>query len=366
MELFKYMQKHNHEEIVFWSGKHSGLKAIVAIHSTVLGPALGGTRVWPYKTEEEAILDVLRLSEGMTYKASVAGLNLGGGKAVIIGDPAKDKSEALFRSFGRFVESLNGKYITAEDVGTTVEDMTYVHQETRHVVGLPTSEKGSGDPSPLTAFGVYRGMQACCRALFGSDSLSGARVAIQGLGKVGCSLARRLIRAGATVIAAEIDSQRLARLCVELGIEPVEADQIFDVDCDIFAPCALGAVINDDTIRQLRCKIIAGAANNQLARDRHGFELNERNILYAPDYVINAGGLISVTTELGAYGPDEAWNKTAAIYDAILRVIDLAREEDIPTHIAAHRLAQARIEMEKHKWDMSQADKRQPPLKLVK
>lgn len=347
MELFDYITTHNHEEVVFWADKETGLKAIVAIHNTTLGPALGGCRMWPYATEEEALLDVLRLAEGMTYKSSVAGLNLGGGKAVIIGDPARDKSEALFRAFGRLVDSLNGRYITAEDVGTTVDDMACVRRETRHVVGLPPGGKrqGSGDPSPLTAFGVYRGMKACCQACFGADSLAGLTVAIQGLGKVGADLARRLVVDGAKVIAAELDARRAGELAGELGLQLVPPDEIYGVACDIFAPCALGAVLNDETIPRLRCRIVAGAANNQLAEERHGFELAERNILYAPDYVINAGGIISVTSELGAYDMREAWYKTADIFDTVLRVIRLAGDEGIPTHLAAHRLAQARIEL---------------------
>jgi leucine dehydrogenase len=345
MKLFDYMLDHHHEEVAFWADKATGLTAIIAIHSTVLGPALGGTRMWPYQTEEEALLDVLRLSEGMTYKASVAGLDLGGGKAVIIGDPAVAKSEALFRSFGQFVNSLNGRYITAEDVGTTVTDMAYVHEETPYVTGLPTVEKGSGDPSPMTAYGVYRGMKACCQARYGTDSLAGCRVAIQGLGKVGCHLARHLVKEGAAIVASEYNPHRAAQVRAELQLELVDLDEIYQVDCDIFAPCALGGILNDDTIPRLRCQIVAGGANNQLAEDRHGFELAERDVLYAPDYVINAGGLISVTTELGAYDLHEAWRKTAAIYGSILRVIALAGEEQIPTHLAAHRLAQARIEL---------------------
>ncbi|MFQ5576339.1 MAG: Glu/Leu/Phe/Val dehydrogenase dimerization domain-containing protein, partial [Anaerolineae bacterium] len=282
MNLFKYMTNHNHEQVVFWSDKQAGLKAIVAIHDTTLGPALGGTRMWPYKTEEEALLDVLRLSEGMTYKASVAGLDLGGGKAVIIGDPATDKSDALFRSFGRFVDALGGRYITAEDVGTTVADIGIVHQETRHVTGLSRAEHGSGDPSPLTAFGVYRGIKACARSKFGTDALNGLRVAVQGLGKVGCGLVKHLAKEDVTIIATDINPQRATEVCRQAGIRMVQPQQIYDVECDIFAPCALGAIINDDTLSRLHCHIIAGAANNQLAEDRHGYELYERGILYAP------------------------------------------------------------------------------------
>ncbi len=347
MELFDYMQDYGHEQVTFWSDKESGLKAIIAIHNTVLGPALGGTRIWAYKTEEEALLDVLRLSEGMTYKASVAGLDLGGGKAVIIGDPAKIKSEALFRSYGRFVNSLGGRYITAEDVGTTVADMTWVHKETPYVTGLARSEHGSGDPSPLTAFGVYRGIKAACKTQLGTDDLKGVAIAIQGLGKVGHHLAERLAEDGAKIIATDINPQAAASLVEKHNIIMVKPDEIYDVTCDVFAPCALGGVINDNTIDRLRCKIVAGAANNQLAKAHHGDELYARKILYAPDYVINAGGLISVATELGAYDVDEAWRKTAAIYDSILRIIALAKDEGVATYKAAHRLAKARIELAK-------------------
>lgn len=348
MELFEYMVEHNHEKVIFFSDKAAGLRLIVAVHNTVLGPALGGARMWPYATEDEALLDALRLSEGMTYKASVAGLDFGGGKAVIIGDPNTDKSKALFRAFGRCVASLKGMYITGEDVGTTVADMAVAHQTCQYVVGLPTAEHGSGDPSPVTAFGVYQGMKACCKAYFGTESLKGRTVAIQGLGKVGFALAKLLSDEGATVIAAEINTKRAAKALVELGLKLVEPADIFATPCDIFAPCALGAVINDDTLDRLRCKIVAGAANNQLAHDQHGYELDERNILYAPDYVINAGGLINVATECGAYNCHEAWEKTAAIYDTVMRVINLAHDEGIPTHLAAHRLAQARIELALH------------------
>ena len=358
MKLFDYMQDYGHEQVTFWSDKESGLKAIIAIHSTVLGPALGGTRIWPYKTEEAALLDALRLSEGMTYKASVAGLDLGGGKAVIIGDPAKIKSEALFRSYGRFVNSLGGRYITAEDVGTTVADMTWVHQETPHVTGLARSEHGSGDPSPLTAFGVYRGIKAACKTQLGTEDLQGVTVAIQGLGKVGHHLAERLAEDGAKLIATDINPQAAAALIEKYNITTVKPDEIYDVPCDVFAPCALGGVINDNTVNRLRCKIVAGAANNQLAEARHGDELYARKILYAPDYVINAGGLINVTTELGAYDADEAWRKTAAIYDSVLRIIDLAKEEGVATYKAAHRLAQARIELVKQGKEKS-GNKRQ-------
>lgn len=347
MRLFDYMQEHGHEKVAFWSDREVGLRAIIAIHDTTLGPALGGTRMWPYASEEKALMDVLRLSEGMTYKASVAGLDLGGGKAVIIGDPARDKSEALFRSYGRFVESLNGKYITAEDVGTRVDDMVYVSMETRHVTGLPASHGGSGDPSPLTAFGVYKGMKACTRAVLGSESLGNLTIAIQGLGKVGYTLAEYLTGEGARVIASDINVQAATHARRDLGVEIVDPEKIYDVDCDVFAPCALGGIINDNTIPRLRSRIIAGSANNQLRDERHGYELQRRGILYAPDFVINAGGLISVAIELGAYGPSEARAKAAAIYGTISRIIACSNEENIPTHVAACRLARERISQQR-------------------
>ncbi len=347
MQLLKTMQTYGHEEVAFWFDKESGLKAIIAIHDTTLGPALGGTRMWSYDSEAAALRDVLRLSEGMTYKAAVAGLDLGGGKAVIIGDPARDKSEALFHSFGRFVNSLNGRYITAEDVGTNVEDMVQVRQETCFVTGLPASRGGSGDPSSVTALGVYRGMKACCWTVFGSDSLAGRRVAIQGLGKVGTALAKHLHQAGAKLLVADVNPKAVERVSRRLDVEPVAAERIYEVECDIFAPCALGAIINDKTIPKLRCAIVAGSANNQLAEARHGDELQRRGILYAPDYVINAGGLINVASELGAYDPPEAWSRAAAIYHTIHQIIELAKAEGISTHLAAQRLAIERIEQGK-------------------
>jgi len=343
MQLLKKMQAYGHEEVTFWFDKESGLKAIIAIHDTTLGPALGGTRMWPYGSEAAALRDVLRLSAGMTYKAAVAGLDLGGGKAVIIGDPARDKSEALFRSFGRFVNSLNGRYITAEDVGTNVEDMVQVRQETCFVTGLPSSKGGSGDPSSVTAFGVYQGMKACCRTVFGSDLLAGRSVAIQGVGKVGTALAKHLYQAGARLLVADVNPRAVEKMCHRFDVEPVAAERIYEVECDIFAPCALGAIINDETIPKLRCAIVAGSANNQLAEARHGDELKRRGILYAPDYVINAGGLINVASELGAYDAPEAWSRAAAIYHTLQRVIELAKAEGIATHLAAQRLAMERI-----------------------
>jgi leucine dehydrogenase len=295
MEIFKIMQEYDYEQLVFCQDKSSGLKAIIAIHDTTLGPALGGTRIYDYKTDEEAIIDALRLARGMTYKNAAAGLNLGGGKAVIIGDPKKIKSEALFRAFGRFVEGLNGRYITGEDMNMTQKDAAYVNCETNYIVGLET---GSGNPSPMTAYGVFKGMQAAVNEVYGSDDLEGKTVAIQGLGAVGRILAELLYEAGAKLIVTSRDQAKVAKAVAELGATAVEPDEIYGVECDVFSPCAIGAIINDKTIEQLKCKIIAGPANNQLAQPRHGDVLHEKGILYVPDYVINSGGVINIIDDI--------------------------------------------------------------------
>ena len=325
MEIFEEMISLDHENLVFCNNSEVGLRAIIGIHNTTLGPALGGTRMWPFASEAEAITDVLRLSRGMTYKAAAAGLNLGGGKAVIIADPKKDKTEELFRAFGRFVESLGGRYITAEDVGTSVEDMEYVYMETKHVTGITTALGGSGDPSPVTAFGVYQGMKAAVLEKLGKDSLKGLKIAVQGVGHVGYYLVEYLVQEGASVIVTDIDK--------DMQHEAV----------DIFSPCALGAIVNDETIPRLKCQIIAGGANNQLKSERHGLELEKREILYAPDYVINAGGLINVSIELEGYNRDRALRRAGQIYDRLLEVFAIAKEENIPTSEAADRMAEKRI-----------------------
>lgn len=343
MEVFKGMQEHGYEQVVFCYNEGAGLRAIVAIHDTTLGPALGGLRMWPYATEDEAIVDALRLARGMTYKAAAAGLNLGGGKSVIIGDPRKDKSEALFRAFGRFVQTLGGRYITAEDVGTTVEDMDYVHMETDFVTGVSAAFGSSGDPSPATAFGVWQGMKATAKEAFGTEKLSGLKVAIQGVGHVGYYLARHLRDEGARLTVCDISEESTTRARTELGTEVVDVNAIYDVDCDIFSPCALGAVINPKTLPRLKCKVVAGCANNQLLSPADGNALEERKILYAPDYVINAGGLINVADELEGYNRDRAYKKVAGIYGNMERVISLAKGERIPTYRAADRLAEERI-----------------------
>jgi leucine dehydrogenase len=341
MQVFKGMERYDHEQILFTYEPSVGYKGIIAIHDTTLGPALGGTRLWNYKSEDEAIIDVLRLSLGMTYKAAVAGLNLGGGKSVIIGDPDTPRREMIFRAHGRAVETLKGRYITAEDVGTSVEDMDYVHMETEHVVGIAGR---SGDPSPVTAYGTYRGMKACAVERYGDDSLKDKVVAVQGVGHVGYYLCENLAAEGAKLIVTDITEDKVARCVEDFGAEAVSPDAIYGVNADIFAPCALGAIVNTETIPQLTVDIIAGAANNQLATSEDAKAVQERNILYAPDYVINAGGLINVYSELADWTTDRSKRKAGEIYQTLLEVFELAREEKLTTADAADRTAQRRID----------------------
>lgn len=341
-KVFELMQEHDFEQVVYNYDEESGLRAIICIHDTTLGPALGGTRMWQYDNEEEALIDVLRLARGMTYKAAAAGLNLGGGKAVIFGDADKDKSEGLWRAFGRFVQSLNGRYITAEDVNTSVEDMDFVAQETDHVTGLPGT---SGDPSPVTAMGVWKAMKASVEEVYGTRDLNGRTVAIQGVGSVGYYLARHIAEEGGKLIVTDIKEDKINRVKSEFGAEAVEPDEIYGVDCDIYAPSALGAVINDDTIPQLKCDIVCGAANNVLAEERHGDILHEKDILYAPDYVANAGGLMNVYDEMqeGGYDKERALRRTDRIFANIKTVYEISKRDNIPTYKAADILAEERI-----------------------
>lgn len=338
------MVTYDHEQVVFCQDNATGLKAIIAIHNTTLGPALGGTRMWNYTNEIEALNDVLRLSRGMTYKAAITGLNLGGGKAVIIGDSYTQKSEALFRRFGKFVNSLSGKYITAEDVGISPSDMEWVKMETDHVAGVPVSLGGSGDPSPVTAYGVYMGMKAGAKEQYGSDSLSGKKVLVQGIGHVGEVLVKYLTEEGAKVYITDINENRLADVAKKYGAEVILGDAIYDLDMDIYSPCALGATVNSNTIPRLKCSIIAGAANNQLENEIiHGAELVNKGIIYAPDFLINAGGLINVNREVANYGEDRAMELTQNIYNTTLDIFKYAAEQNIPTYAAANRLAEERI-----------------------
>jgi leucine dehydrogenase len=336
------MSKYNHEQLLFCNDNATGLKAIIAVHNTTLGPALGGTRMWMYNNELEALNDVLRLSRGMTYKNAISGLNLGGGKAVIIGDARSMKSEALFRRFGKFVQSLGGKYITAEDVGISPIDMTYVAMETDHVVGLPGK---SGDPSPVTAYGVYMGMKACAKEQFGSDSLSGKKVAVQGVGHVGEYLVKHLRAEGAEVFITDIHEDTLKRVSNEYGAKVVGLNEIYDIDMDIYAPCALGATVNDETLAKLKCSIIAGAANNQLANESvHGQIVMDKGIIYAPDFALNAGGVINCYSEVKSLSADWAMGKAEQIYTTIGNIVARSKSEGTPTYKIANKMAEERIQ----------------------
>ena len=344
METFEILEQTGHEQIVFCSNKESGLKAIIAIHNTTLGPALGGTRMWNYTSVDAAVKDVLRLSRGMTYKASVAGLNLGGGKAVIIGDYKTQKNELLFRTFGKFVDGLAGRYITAEDVGTDVRDMEYVRMETKYVTGISKALGGSGDPSPVTAYGVYIGMKACAKQKWGNDSLRGRKVAVQGAGHVARYLCEHLYNEGAELYVTDIAEEKIKILLETVKAHVVKPEEIYDTDAEIFSPNALGAIINDLTLERLKCEIIAGGANNQLEDEfKHGQAVLSKGILYAPDYVINAGGLINVSNELEGYRQDRAMKQAEGIYEVLQRVFRLSEEQNVPTHVASNKIAEDRL-----------------------
>jgi leucine dehydrogenase len=340
MKLFDTIAGMGHEQLVICNDTSAGYRGIIAIHSTTLGPALGGTRFWQYASDEEAIVDALRLARGMTYKNAVAGLNLGGGKSVIIGNNKTHDREMIFRAHGRFVESLGGRYITAEDVGTSTSDMDFVHMETKNVSGLAGR---SGDPSPVTAHGVFRAIQASAKERWGSDDLSTKTISLQGAGHVGYYLAKELHEAGAKLIVTDIDAERVKQVVNEFGATAVAPDEIYGVQADIFAPCALGGIINDKTIPQLKVEIVCGAANNVLLEERHGHALEERGILYGPDYVANAGGVINVYSELAGWDSARAFRKADEIYDTVLKVYSIAKSDKVPTFVAADRLAEQRI-----------------------
>jgi leucine dehydrogenase len=332
-----------YEQVVFFSDAAAGLRAIVAIHSTVLGPALGGTRFYPYPSEDGAVEDVLRLARGMTYKSAAAGLDLGGGKAVILGDPATTKSERLLRTYGRFVHGLAGRYITAEDVGTTQPDMDLIRRETPYVTGVSRSLGGSGDPSAATAYGVLHGMKAVARHLWGATSLRGRRIVVSGVGKVGYSLARHLVEERATVVVADVDPAAVDRACRDLNVDAVPARRAHAAPCDIFSPCALGGVLNGDTIPELDCAAIVGSANNQLAVPDDADAIEKAGVLYAPDFVVNSGGVINIAEELVGYHRERAYAHVRRIFDTTAAVIDEAAAEGITTAAAADRLAERRI-----------------------
>lgn len=332
-----------HEQVVFCHDEETGLKAIIGVHSTVLGPALGGTRMWNYANDAEALRDVLRLSRGMTYKASISGLNLGGGKAVIIGDSRKDKSDELMKKFGEYVDSLSGRYITAEDVGINTHDMEMVKSKTDHVTGIPESMGGSGDPSPVTAYGVFMGMKAAAKYRWGTDNLEGKKVFVQGVGHVGETLVKHLSESGAQVMINDIHEDTLDRISNTYNATIVR-ENLYDLDMDIYAPCALGATVNDETIGRLKAEVIAGAANNQLADElRHGTMLREKGIVYAPDFLINAGGLINVYSEIAKYDRAEALRRTEDIYNTTLTILTEAETHGITTHQAALKVAEERV-----------------------
>ena len=340
MKLFDRLAEMGHEQLVMCSDASVGYRGIIAIHSTTLGPALGGTRFWSYASDDEAIVDALRLARGMTYKNAVAGLNLGGGKSVIIGDNKTRSREMIFRAHGRFVESLGGRYVTAEDVGTSPSDMDYVFMETQYVAGLAGR---SGDPSPVTAHGVFRALEAAAKHKYGSDDLKGKTITLQGCGHVGYYLAKELAAAGAKLIVTDIDPEKVKMVVDETKATAVAPDEIYSQRADIFAPCALGGIINDKTIPQLKVQVVAGGANNQLLEERHGDMLEEKGILYTPDYVANAGGVINVYSELAGWDAQRSLRKADEIYHTVLGVFDIAKREGIPTYRAADRLAELRL-----------------------
>jgi leucine dehydrogenase len=343
MEIFGSLAGGEHEQVVFWSDKVAHLRSIIAIHDTTLGPAIGGVRMFPYKSEDEALKDVLLLSRSMTYKAAAAGINLGGGQGVIIGDPGEDKNELVLRSFGRFVQSLNGRFITAEDAGTTVEDMEIVRYETEYVTGLSGAMGGGGDPGPVTAIGLMHGLLACVEKVLGKKTLEGVSVAIQGLGNVGFNLADLLCKEKCKLFVADTDRKKVKEAKERFSAEVIPSKEVYDAQVDVFSPNALGGIINDETINRLKAKIVAGAANNQLQEDRHGDVLHAKKILYAPDFVIGAGGLINVVNELEGYNRQKAINQAKGIHDLLSKVLDKSEKENIPTYKAASLLAEERI-----------------------
>lgn len=343
--VFNYMMKYDYENLLLCQDKALDFKAIIAIHDTTLGPATGGCRMWQYDNEMDAIEDALRLARGMTYKYAAAGVNLGGGKTVIIGDPKQRDREPVFRALGKFINRLGGKYITGEDVGTTLRDMEYIRMETEYVVTLPTYLGGAGDIAPMTAFGVIRAMQACCKKANGSDSLKGKVITVQGLGAVGHNVVAQLHDLEARMVVTDIDSEKVEAMVQKFGVEKVNPDAIYDVECDIFCPCALGAVIDDETLERLKCKIICGSANNQLKDERHGDLLEQKGMIYAPDYIANAGGTIYDTDRLGVGGVshERGKEKVSRIYQNMERVFEIADRDKIPSYLAADRMAEERI-----------------------
>ncbi|MCS1351908.1 Glu/Leu/Phe/Val dehydrogenase [Mechercharimyces sp. CAU 1602] len=345
-DVFAEMERMGHEQVIFCRHQSSGLKAIIAIHNTTMGPALGGCRMLPYANTDEALDDVLRLSRGMTYKNGLADVDFGGGKAVIIADPETEKTPELFRSLGRFVGGLNGRFFTGTDMGTNPEDFVHAARESESFVGLPQSHGGSGDTSVPTAIGVLQSLRATATHLWGDASLAGRTVAVQGIGKVGYKLVEFLLEEGAKVIIADVKQDHVHTLSHRYHdqVESIGVEEIHAVACDIFSPCARGGVINDQTMDELKCSAIVGAANNQLAEERHGEELHRRGIVYGPDYLVNAGGLIQVADELQGYHEERVKEKTDSIYDMLLKIYELSKEKDIPTCLAADQLVLQRLQ----------------------
>lgn len=338
------MSQFDHEQVVFCQDKATGLKSIIAIHDTTLGPAVGGTRMWAYASEADALTDVLRLSRGMTYKSALAGLNIGGGKAVIIGDARTQKNEALLRRFGKFVDTLGGQYITAEDVGMSTRDMEYIKMSTDHVVGLPAYMDGGGDPSPVTAYGVYMAMKAAVKHQTGNESLAGKKIVVQGIGHVGEYLVQHLVKENALVTVADIYEDRVKDVVNKYGVKACDTKEVYTQDMDIYSPCALGATVNDETLAQLKCSIICGAANNQLADETvHGIEVMKKGILYAPDYLVNAGGIINCYWEIIGYSQEAALSQAELIYSTMEKCLIKSDAEKIPTYLAANKMAEERI-----------------------
>ncbi|HEY6627644.1 MAG TPA: Glu/Leu/Phe/Val dehydrogenase [Acidimicrobiia bacterium] len=341
--VFDQVAREGHEQIVYGYDPVSGLRTIIAIHSTALGPALGGTRFYPYESEEAALTDVLRLSKGMTYKAAAAGVDVGGGKAVIIGDPRTDKSERLLRAYGRIVDSLRGRYITAEDVGTTTTDIDVIRRETKWALGTSVAEGGAGDPSPVTARGLFNAARAVAEFIWGDADLAGRRFAVQGVGKVGAAFVQLLVEARAEVIVSDAFESATKAVVENFGVKSVDPDEIHRVDCDFYSPCALGAGLNETTIPQLNCQAVVGSANNQLATDEDGDRIAERGIVYAPDFVVNAGGLINVYDELLGYSKMRALHRVDGIFEATKTILEISKREAITPNQAAVKVAEARL-----------------------
>ncbi len=343
-KIFDYMQQYGYEKVLLWQNEDVGLRAVLAIHSTVLGPAAGGTRMWTYESDWDAMEDAMRLARGMTYKYAAAGVNLGGGKVVIIGDPKTQKSEMLFRALGRFINNLRGEYLTGEDVGTTLQDMDHIRAETPYVITLSQESGGAGPIGGATAFGVLQAMKACAEEVYGSTSLQGKRVIVQGLGAVGYPMVEYLVKEGADVRVADIDPQKVEQVASDFNVKAIDARDVINADVDIYCPCALGAILNDESIPALRAKIVCGSANNQLREPRHGAEIQQRGILYAPDYIANAGGTVFDTDRLwGEVNAKRGMAKVAKIYERMQQVIAISKAQNIPTYLAADRLAEERI-----------------------